>query len=65
MLPDRSLQLQLRSNDHGRIAEALVVVRPDNPRYMEYLDHVGGLAPGEAKPIPPWASASRTHKSTQ
>jgi hypothetical protein len=31
-----------------------MVVPPDDPRYANYVAHLGGMKPGEAKPIPPF-----------
>ncbi len=49
---DGALRMQYRSYDHGMLAEALQVVKPDGAGYKELLDHLGGLKPGESKPIP-------------
>jgi hypothetical protein len=52
---DRTLRLQLRSvQADGTIAEALLVVPPTDGRHASYLRHLGGLAPGESKAIPPF-----------
>lgn len=48
------IRLQLRSIDHGMIAEALKIVRPDDADYESLVKHLGGLKPGESKPIPPF-----------
>src|SRR5262249_36562973 len=34
---------------HGRITYA-----PSDPKYQETLRHIGGIRPGEQKPVPPW-----------
>jgi hypothetical protein len=52
MKADGTLSLQLRSWDHGMVAEALQVVKPDDAEYQNILEHLGGLKPGESKPIP-------------
>jgi hypothetical protein len=33
---------------------AQLVYPPDHPRYRAVLEHLGGLRPGEQKPVPPW-----------
>lgn len=54
MQPDGTIVLQLRAVGPGMIGDALRVYAPGHPRYQPTIDHVGGLAPGERKPIPPW-----------
>ena len=55
MLPDRSIQMQLRSVQcDGMIAESVMTVRPEEPSYADIVTHVGGLNPSEKKPIPAW-----------
>jgi hypothetical protein len=54
MFADRSIELRLRSLPPGPIAETLVRYKPGDAKYKESIDHVGGLAPGETKMLPPW-----------
>ena len=54
MLSDGSIGLHLRAEHGSTVGDALIQVRPDDPRYAEILAHIGGLAPGEEKPVPPW-----------
>jgi hypothetical protein len=50
-----SIHMQLRGEiKGGGIAEAIVVVKPNDSQYQGILRHVGGLKPGETKSIPPW-----------
>jgi len=49
---DGTLRMQYRSIDHGMIAEAMETVRPGDEQYKKYLEHLGGLKPGESKSIP-------------
>ncbi len=35
-------------------AQAVLEISPGDSTYQPLLDHVGGLKPGESKPIPPW-----------
>ncbi len=55
MLEDGTLVLDLRAEDaSGRRGDARRVYMKDHPRYRAVLDHLGGMKPGESKPIPPW-----------
>jgi len=55
MHEDRSIDLHLRSVEcDGTIAEGLVTVKPTDPTYGNTLKHLGGLKPGETKPVPAW-----------
>jgi hypothetical protein len=57
MSSDLTIHLQLwRKDDKGAIAEGVFNYKPDHPRYQEILRHVGGLAPGQSKPVPPFES---------
>ncbi len=54
MLEDGTLVLDLvaaagGTRDHGRVTYA-----PGDPQYAEVLEHLGGMQPGERKPVPPW-----------
>ena len=40
------------------LGDGRVVVPAGEPRYRGVLDHLGGLAPGETKPVPPWSDGS-------
>ena len=51
---DGVLTLRLRSLPPGPIAEGTFTYRPGDARYDEIKSHLGGIAPGEAKPVPPW-----------
>jgi hypothetical protein len=55
MKPDGTIVLQLRAtDDSGAIGDGLITYLPGDPRYAEVLKHLGGLKPGESKPVPPW-----------
>jgi hypothetical protein len=56
MAHDKSIELRLRSLPPGPIAETLLRYKPGDAEYKEMIDHVGGLAPGETKLVPPWPS---------
>lgn len=49
-----AIELHLRSLPPGPIAETVERYEPSDPKYAEMLAHVGGLAPGETKMLPPW-----------
>ena len=36
------------------LGDAFFVMTEDDPSYRTYLDAVGGLRPGQSKPIPPF-----------
>jgi hypothetical protein len=55
--PDGRLELTLRAEGPGGlVGDARVVYRPGDANYAQVLQHVGGLSPGESKPVPPFAS---------
>jgi hypothetical protein len=55
MRADGTIEMQLRAEGPGGIVgDALFVYPPDHPQYADMLAHVGGLQPGESKPVPPW-----------
>lgn len=52
---NRVLILQLRAEGpNGELGDAMFTYKPGEPKYQEIIDHVGGLQPGESKPMPPW-----------
>ena len=54
-----AIVLELRASDgRGILGDGRVVVPAGEPRYRGVLDHLGGLAPGETKPVPPWSDGS-------
>jgi hypothetical protein len=54
MTADGTITMRVRSLPPGPIGEATLEYPPSNPRYQDILKHLGGLAPGESKPVPPW-----------
>ena len=54
MSPDGTITLQLRSLWPDPIAETQLVFAPDDLQYADIKRHLGGIAPGETKPVPPW-----------
>jgi hypothetical protein len=54
MTPDGEITLRIRSLPPGPIAEGTLRYKPDDPKYREIKTHLGGIAPGETKPVRPW-----------
>jgi len=56
MKADGTIVLQLRAEgNQGIIGDALVEYPPSHSHYAAVLKHLGGLLPGESKPVPPWS----------
>ena len=53
MQPDGSIAVRVRISPRSD-QEAVLVLYPGDSTYERMLEHVGGLMPGESKPIPPW-----------
>ena len=52
---DGTIRLNLvAQDDKGRMGEATIIVAPGDDDYEDTVAHLGGLAPGESKSIPPW-----------
>ena len=52
---DGTVRLQLRATGAGGlVGDALLVYPRDHKDYRMILDHLGGLKPGERKPVPPF-----------
>jgi hypothetical protein len=54
MSADGTITLQLRSLSPNPDAEGVLTYAPDDPQYEEIKTHLGGIAPGETKPVKPW-----------
>jgi hypothetical protein len=54
MTEDGTIVMDLRASSPGALGDARISYRPDNPHYQEVLRHLGGLKPGEVKPVPPF-----------
>jgi hypothetical protein len=54
MLADGSIMVGVPGPGSGERAQAVLMLMPGDTQYQPLLDHVGGLKPGESKPIPPW-----------
>lgn len=56
MNSDGAIVARLRAEGpRGAVGDAVVVVKPGQPGYDEWLTHLGGLQPGEEKPVPAWS----------
>jgi hypothetical protein len=53
MSADGAITLRLRSLWPQPYAETERVYAPDDARYGEIKNHLGGIAPGQTKPVPP------------
>ena len=57
---DGTIVLLLRAEGPGNVhGDARLVYPPGHKDYRMVLDHIGGLKPGETKPVPPWPDSSR------
>lgn len=55
MKEDGTIILRLRAEtDDGAVGETLLTYSPTDKDYEAILQHLGGLKPGENKPVPPW-----------
>jgi hypothetical protein len=53
MQPDGSIAVRVKISPRSD-QEAVLVLYPGDATYERMIEHVGGLMPGESKPIPPW-----------
>ena len=53
MREDGTIIMDLRMEDpkSGAIGDARLTYKPGDPQYQATLDHLGGLKPGEIKPV--------------
>jgi hypothetical protein len=54
MEADGTIVLHLRAEGPGMVGDALLRYAPSHKDYAAVLSHLGGLQPGEVKPVPPW-----------
>lgn len=56
MRNDRVIILDLRAEDpyEGIHGHGEAIYPPGHPSYKDILRHLGGLTPGETKPVSPW-----------
>ena len=58
MSADGTITLRVRSLWPQPFAESQMVYAPDNALYAEIKRHLGGMTPGETKPVPPWCGTN-------
>jgi serine/threonine-protein kinase len=51
---DGSITLDLRRTSDGQHVSGILRYKPTDEHYNDVLEHLGGLKPGETKPVPPW-----------
>lgn len=56
METDGTIVMDLRATGPGMTGDARIVYPKDHKDYQMIIDHLGGLAPGETKPVPPFPS---------
>ncbi len=54
MKPDRTIVLDLHGGPESHYALGRIEYMPNDPHYQAVLEHLGGLAPGQVKPVAPW-----------
>jgi hypothetical protein len=54
MLPNGIILIGVGGGTDLDRARAVLMVEPGDSNYESIIEHVGGLKPGETKPIPPW-----------
>jgi hypothetical protein len=54
MSNDGTITLPLRSLWPDPIAEGELTYAPDDPQYEDIKQHLGGITPGQPKPVKPW-----------
>ena len=54
MAGDGTITLRIVSLPPGPIGHTVLVYRPGHERYDAVKLHIGGIAPGQEKPVPPW-----------
>jgi hypothetical protein len=54
MLQNGTILVGVRGTNTDSLLQGVLMVEPGDSTYQQLIDHVGGLKPGETKPIPPW-----------
>ena len=54
MLNNGTILIGVGGDGPAARAQAVLEIHPGDTNYQMIIDHVGGLKPGETKPIPPW-----------
>ncbi len=51
---DGTITLNIRAPQPGSPLDGVVAVRPGDANYARIKSHIGGISPGEKKPVPPF-----------
>jgi hypothetical protein len=51
---DGTITVNIREPQPGSPLDGVVAVRPGDPNYARIKSHLGGISPGERKPVPPF-----------
>lgn len=54
MAADGTISLYLRATGPGVVGDSIVEYRPGDLQYDSVRRHLGGIQPGQEKPVPPW-----------
>ncbi|HEY3451045.1 MAG TPA: hypothetical protein VGK67_32105 [Myxococcales bacterium] len=54
MKEDGTIVMMLRATGGGAVGDAMLTYPKSHPEYANILKHLGGLKPGETKPVPPF-----------
>ncbi|MGC4123230.1 MAG: hypothetical protein QM765_53425 [Myxococcales bacterium] len=54
MKDDGTIVMMLRATGGGAVGDAMLTYPKSHPEYANILKHLGGLKPGESKPVPPF-----------
>ena len=57
MEADGTIVMQLRAVGPGMVGDAQIKYPKSHPEYAGVLKHLGGMTPGQTKPVPPWPDA--------
>ena len=63
MLADGTILVGVAARGSSDRAQAVLQLSPGDTQYQPLLDHIGGLKPGETKPIPPWPEPAPQHST--
>jgi hypothetical protein len=62
MTEDRTIVVRLRRTADGINVSGIVKYRVNDPQYLEVLNHLGGMNPGDTKLVPAWDDAGPEKK---
>ena len=60
MKKDGTIILSLRAVSGPMMGDGMLVYPPSHPDYAEILEHLGGMKPGQTKPVRPWPDEPRS-----